>query len=78
MTRQDDNRLSRNEKAFARAAGITAKDVHIVRGTSYGTLYGLYNKLYLCEMVFYGGYSKAEIYRILLRRLIEKCGITER
>ena len=67
-------KLTKYERTFAKRFGITAADVHKVRHNCYGTVYGLYNNYYLVEMTF-SGYSKPEIYRALLRKLIDKCGI---
>ena len=65
--------LTKNERRAARHLGITAADLHFTRTTSYGAVYGLYNNYYLIEGVFYG-YTKAEIYRALLRKLLKRVG----
>lgn len=67
-------KLTKYEKIIARRLGVSGDDVHIVNHNSYGTVYGLYNDYYYIAKTFYG-YTKAEIYRILLRDLIEKIGI---
>ena len=65
-----ENNLTRYEKQFARAAGITAADVHKTGRNSSGTVYALYNPYYFTECTFYG-YTLREVYRFLLRRLIK-------
>lgn len=65
--------LTKNEKRAARRLGVTAVDLHFTRTTSCGAVYGLYNNYYLIEGVFYG-YTKAEIYRALLRKLFSRVG----
>ena len=66
--------LTKKEKAIARRFDISYKDVHVVGHNSYGTVYGLYNNYFLTEMTF-NGYTKAEIYRFLLRKFIKQIGI---
>lgn len=67
-------KLTKYERIIARRLGVTAQDMHFIRRTCYGDVYGLYNDYYLVQRTFYG-YSKAEIYRALLRDLIDKIGI---
>lgn len=67
-------KLTKYEKIIARRLGVSSKDVHFIRHNCYGTAYGLYNDYYYIAKTFFG-YTKAEIYRILLRDLIEKIGI---
>jgi len=66
--------LTKEERRAARALGVSFKDVHRTGANCYGTVYGLYNNYYLVEMTF-NGYSKREIYRALLRRLFDVCGL---
>lgn len=68
--------LSKWEIKMARRLGVSSSDVHKARTTTWGTVYGLTNDYYLTEQIFMG-YSKAEIYRALLRKLIKQIGITE-
>lgn len=65
--------LTKNEKRAARRLGVTAADLHYTGFTSYGAAYGLYNDYYLIEGVFCG-YTKPEIYRALLRKLLMRVG----
>lgn len=63
------NKLTSYEKAVARACGISARDVRRDGANSCGTVYRLANN-YFYIFCTYNGYSKAEIYRDLLRRFI--------
>lgn len=65
--------LTKNEKRAARRLGVTAADLHFTRSTCYGAVYSLYNDYYLIEGIFCG-YTKAEIYRALLRKLFTRIG----
>lgn len=65
------NTLTKEEKRAARSLGVSAKDVYISGANCYGTVYGLYNNYYLTELTMYG-YSKREVYRALLRKLISQ------
>ena len=67
-------KLTRQEKKAARALGVTAADVFPDGCNSYGRVYGLYNAYYYTRRTFCGSYSEPEIYRALLRDLLEKCG----
>lgn len=67
-------KLTKYEKIIARRLGVSGNDVHFINRNCYGDVYGLYNDYYYIAKTFYG-YTKAEIYRILLRDLIEKIGI---
>ena len=67
-------KLSKWEIKVLHKLGVTAKDVHFVRSTCWGNVYGLYNDYYLVEKCFLY-YTKAEIYRILARDLLDKIGI---
>lgn len=69
-------KLTRYEKQIARKLGVTANDVFLDGYNSFGAVYGLYNSYYCVHMTF-NGYSRPEIYRALLRKLIEKIGIIE-
>lgn len=69
-------KLTRYEKQIARKLGVTANDVYYAGSNCYGNNYGLYNSYYYTVMTF-NGYSKPEIYRALLRKLIGKIGIIE-
>lgn len=64
------DKLTRFEKAFARSIGVTAKDVHKDGANSCGTVYALYIPYYY-ERLTVSGYTKPEIYRLLLRDLIK-------
>ena len=57
------------EKAILKMLAITAKDVQRKNSTCYGTWYELKNHCCVCEGMF-NGYSRAEIYRLLARKLI--------
>lgn len=63
--------LTKEERKFARVAGVSANDVHISGRNSCGTVYGLYNCYFLTELTI-SGYTRAEIYRLLLRKLIKQ------
>ena len=65
--------LTKNEKRAARRLGVTAADLHFTGSTCYGAAYGLYNDYYLIEGIFCG-YTKPEIYRALLRKLLKRVG----
>lgn len=67
-------KLSLTEKRIARRLGVSTSDVHLIARTSYGDSYGLYNNYFDVYGVFMG-YSKAVIYRSLLRQLISQIGI---
>ena len=69
-------RLTTYEKRIARAYGITAADVHKDGANSYGVVYALYNPWYYTRLTFCGSYTRAQIYRALLRRFINQLGIT--
>lgn len=69
-------KLTRYEKQIARKLGISANDVFLDGYNSFGAVYGLYNSYYYTRMTF-NGYSKPEIYRALLRKLIDQIGIIE-
>lgn len=71
-------KLTKQEKRIARALGVSAQDVHFSNYNCYGAVYDLYNDYYDTWIVFNGSYTKAQRYRILLRRLIEQIGITEK
>ena len=66
-------KLTRYEKAVARKLGISAQGVRKVRVTCYGTVYDLR----ACPVVSVTcqGYSKPEVYRLLLRQLIARAGL---
>ena len=66
--------LTKWEIKTARKLGVSSADVHRVGANSFGVVYGLYNDYYYIAHTF-NGYSKAEIYRALLRDLIEKIGV---
>lgn len=67
------NLLTKEEKRTARRLGVTAADVRRGAATCYGTNYSLLNEYYYIHAI-YNGYSQAEIYRDLLRRLIRTAG----
>ncbi len=67
------NTLTPDEKRAARALNVTAADVYRDGWNCYGTVYGLYNDYYYTTMTI-SGYTRAEIYRELLRALIRKMG----
>lgn len=63
-------KLTRHEKQLARRLNVSANDLYFDGRNSCGAVYGLYNNYYLIRGTF-DGYSKPEIYRALLRKLIE-------
>ena len=65
--------LTRDEKRLARLLGVSFQDLHRVGSNTMGAVWGLYNPFCLCEMTF-NGYTQREIYRILLRKLLSRCG----
>ena len=67
-------KLTKKEKAAARRLNVSAADLHTNGRNCYGINYGLYNDYYLISGI-YNGYSKAEIYRDLLRQLINRIGL---
>ena len=67
-------KLSKWEIMLLHRLGVTASDVHRIGGNAYGTIWGLYNDYYYISHTI-SGYSKAEIYRILARDLLDKLGL---
>ena len=67
-------KLSGIEKAAARIVNVNARDLVFIRRTCYGDLYGLNNGVVFVDGVFYG-YSRRDIYRSLLRKLLNRYGV---
>lgn len=67
-------KLTREEKKAARIIGVTSADVFPDGWNSCGRVYGLYNDYYYIRRTFCGSFSKSQIYRILLRDLLNKIG----
>lgn len=65
------NKLTSYEKAVARACGISANDVISHGANDYGTEYSLLNGYFYIACT-YSGYTRAQIYRDLLRRFIKR------
>ena len=64
-------KLTAYEKRAARALDVTAADVRKVGRNSCGDVYRLSNSYFLTEATC-AGYSRAEVYRILVRKLIRQ------
>lgn len=67
--------LSHNEKRAARLLGVTAADLTFERRTACGDLYSLQDGRVYVDGVFYG-YNRRDIYRALLRKLLNRYGVT--
>lgn len=69
--------LTAYEKRVARACGISQKDLVFHGNNSTGAAYTLLNKWFYISGV-YSGYTRAEIYRDMIRRFIaraeKECG----
>ncbi len=63
-------KLTSKEKKAARLLKVSFNDLYISGCNSCGTVYGLYNNYYLIQGT-YSGYTKIEIYRSLLRKLLK-------
>ena len=67
--------LSHNEKRAARLLGVTAADLTFERRTACGDLFSLQDGRVYVDGVFYG-YGRRDIYRALLRKLLNRYGVT--
>lgn len=68
--------LSKNEKTSARLLGVSFNDLTFERVTAYGVRYSLQDGRFYVDGVFYG-YSRRDIYRALLRKLLNRYGVTD-
>lgn len=66
--------LSTIEKSAARALDVSFKDLEYMRSTCYGDFYRLNDGRVSVDGLFYG-YNKRDIYRALLRKLLNRYGI---
>ena len=66
--------LSKNEKAAARVLGVTAADLTFVKRTCYGDVYAVTDGRVYVDGV-YLGYNRRDIYRSLLRKLLNRYGV---
>lgn len=67
--------LSSDEKRAARLLGVTAADLTFERRTACGDLFSLQDGRVYVDGVFYG-YGRRDIYRALLRKLLNRYGVT--
>lgn len=68
------NNLSNIEKRAARILNVNYNDLKFITRTSYGDVYSLNDGRVLVDGLFYD-YSRRDIYRALLRKLLNRYGI---
>ena len=69
-------KLSSIEKAAARIINVNASDLIFMRRGCYGDLYSLSNGAVYVDGFFHG-YNRRDIYRALLRKLLNRYGVTK-
>lgn len=68
------NNLSNIEKRAARILNVNYNDLKFINRTCYGDMYSLNDGRVLVDGLFYG-YNRRDIYRALLRKLLNRYGI---
>ena len=66
--------LNKYEKTAARVLGVTASDLTFVKRTCYGDVYAVTDGRVYVNGV-YLGYNRRDIYRSLLRKLLNRYGV---